>query len=371
MHTNVKKVKKIMEHIAPTYLAEKWDNVGLLVGNENKMVENILLALDVTDEVIADAVDKNVDLIITHHPLIFKPLKRITTNDPVSKMVINLIKNDINLYVAHTNLDSAKEGTCEYIAKLMNLSNVKVLEESHTDTYYKVIITVPIEQTKQVRDAMTSSGAGHIGDYSDCTFNSFGSGTFRPGSGANPFIGEAGELETVDEFKVESIVHQNDLNNVLTNMIKAHPYEVPAYDVIKLENKIDSYGIGRTGRLDKRVTLQELAEQVKELLNTKQVKIIGDLNKKVNNVSVVTGAGSDYLKVAARKSEVLITGDMKYHEAQLAEQLGLCVIDAGHFETESIYMNRLKEMLDSEFEQKSYDINVIVSDIDINPFNIL
>lgn len=371
MHTNIKKITKLLESIAPNHLAEDWDNVGMMIGNENKMVENILLALDVTDEVIDEAIDINVDLIISHHPLIFKPLKKITTDDPISNMAINLIKNDIALFVAHTNLDAASDGTCQYIAELLELNKINILEESFSDTYYKLFVGVPVDQAHAVRDAMTKANAGKIGDYSECTFNTFGSGTFRPNGNANPFIGTAGELETVDEVKIETIVHQKDLSSVLSHMIDAHPYEVPAYDVIRLENKIESFGIGRIGRLDKQMTLEELAKIIKVLLKSEHVKIIGDVSKKVFNVAIVTGAGSDYLKVAAKKADVLITGDVKYHEAQLAKQLGLCVIDAGHFETENIYMNKLKEILDFEFEKKSYDINVSVSKENINPFSIL
>ncbi len=371
MHTNTKKIVSVLDKIAPRHLAESWDNVGLLVGNDNKMIENVLLALEVTEEVIEEAIEKNADMIITHHPLIYKPLKAITTSDPISKMVIKLIKNDINLFVAHTNLDAATDGTCQHIAELLDLNDISILDKKHSEIYYKLYVGVPSDNAKKVRDVITSAGAGNIGDYSDCTFNSFGSGTFRPNDRANPFIGQANVLETVDEVKIETLVKKDDLNKVLTAMIKAHPYEVPAYDIIKLENKYESFGIGRVGRLNDRVTIEEFANQVKDTLNSNSLKIIGDLNKKISKVSVVTGGGSEYFKLASKKSDLIVTGDIKYHEAHLIKQLGLTAIDVGHFETENIYMGKLKSILDLEFEKKSYDIKVSVSEIDINPFNVL
>lgn len=371
MHTNTRKIMKVMEQIAPSYLKEDWDNVGLMVGNQNKMVQNILLALEVSEEVIEEAINQNADMIITHHPLIYKPLEKIVDTDPISKMIIKLIKNDINLFVAHTNLDAAHNGTSQYVAELMNLSNINLLKKEYTTQYYKIQIGVPTEHAKKIREAITKAGAGNIGDYSECTFTCFGAGTFKPGTNSNPFIGRKNELETVDEVNIESIVEKKDLDNVISELLKAHPYEVPAYNIIKLENDIESFGVGRVGFLDSKMNLKELAEEAKKILKSDFVKVIGDLDKKIFRVSVITGAGSDYLKVASKKSDVLITGDIKYHEAQLAKQLGLAIIDIGHYETENIYMTKLKEILDLEFEKKSYDVKVKISEIDINPFNVL
>ena len=351
MHTNTRKIMKVMEQIAPSNLKENWDNVGLMVGNQNKMVQNILLALEVTEEVIDEAINQNVDLIITHHPLIYKALKKIVDTDPISKMIIKLIKNDINLFVAHTNLDAAHEGTSQYVAELMNLSNITLLKEEHITQYYKIQVGLPTEHAKKVREAITKAGAGNIGDYSECTFTYFGTGTFKPGSNSNPFIGRKNELDVVEEVNIESIVQEKDLDNVISELVKVHPYEVPAYNIIKLENNLESFGIGRAGFLENKMNLKELAEKTKKILKGNFVKVIGDLEKKIFRVSVITGSGSDYIKIASKKSDVLITGDIKYHEAQLAKQLGLAIIDIGHYETENIYMTKLKEILDLEFEK--------------------
>jgi len=371
MHTNIRKVMKVMEQIAPSHLAESWDNVGLMVGDDLKMVENILLVLEVTEAVIDEAIDKNVDLIICHHPLIFKPLKKINTNDPISRMVLRLIENNINLFVAHTNLDISSVGTCHYLSELVGLDRVEYLTKTEFEHLYKLTVKVLPDHLDAVKKKMFALGAGQIGNYDECAYEYQGKGQFRPNGKANPFLGSAGKLETTEEVAVEVAVHKKDLNNVVNGMIKAHPYEVPAYDVIKLENKVNEQGIGVYGFLDKPLTLEELAKQLKTTLSSEGVRIVGDKNKKISRVAIVTGAGSDYFRDAKRKADVLITGDVKYHEAHLANQLKLSVIDAGHYETETIYMPRLKELLDQYFEEKSYDLNVLVSETNINPFQLI
>lgn len=366
MHTNVKKVIKIMESIAPIHLAESWDNVGLLVGRENKMVENILLALEVTEGVIDEAIEKNVDLIITHHPLIFKPLKKINDKDPIGKMVLRLIENNINLYSAHTNLDSADEGTSYLLANQLMLDNQTVLDKSHSQNYFNVQVYVPSTHADQVRSTLTKNGLGEVGDYSECTFNTQGKSTFKPGNQSKPFIGNPDELEIVEETKIEGIVSESKLSTLIDKLIKVHPYEVPAYNIIKLNNTIKANGIGIVGH--KQTSLLALNDEVKKVLKSDFTRVVGELDKKISRVAIVTGAGSDYIKIASKKADVLITGDIKYHEAHLAKQLGLMVIDAGHFETEVFYMDFLKDLLERRFELKSYDIQVSLSSTNINPF---
>lgn len=369
MHTNVKKVMKIMEEIAPVHLAEAWDNVGLLIGRENKMVENILLALEVTEEVIDEAIEKNIDMIITHHPLIFKGLKKVNDKDPIAKMVLRLIENNINLYSAHTNLDSCDEGTSNFLANELGLENLSVLEESYDDTFYKLEVYVPLTDEEKLRQALTKLGLGEYQGYSKCTFNTKGTGRFQAGQGSNPHIGEIGLEEAVEEVKIEGIVHENQLDDVLHQLIKTHPYEVPAYNVLKLENSFNPKGIGLVGI--KQTDVETVSQNLKRILNSDFNRIVGDPSKKVSKIAIVTGAGADYIKIASKKADLLITGDLKYHEAHMAKQVGLTVIDAGHYETEVIYMSYLKNILDQRFEVKSYDIKVMVSDLNINPFQVI
>ena len=369
MHTNIKKVIKVMDQIAPRHLAESWDNVGLLLGDENKMVQNILVALEVTDDVINEAIEKNVDLIITHHPLIFKPLKQINSNDPISQMVLKLIQHNINLFTAHTNLDISEVGTCHYLADLLELERVSYLTTTSEDNLYKINCYVPVSHKEDVKEALFKAGAGQYEDYDSCAYETNGIGQFRPLEGANPFIGDIGKVEYTEEVCIETIVKHHDLSNVINALLKAHPYEEPAYDVIKTEKIINQRGIGVYGYTQ--TTIIDLVNELKDILEVEHLKVVGDLNKKISSVAVVTGAGSNYIRQAAKRVDVLITGDLKYHEAHYAKQLKLNVIDAGHFETENVFMPRLKTLLDGYFEKKSYDINVMVSESNVNPFQLI
>ena len=369
MFVNSKKIIKLMNEIAPEHLAENWDNVGLLVGNEDSEVDRVMVALEVTEAVLEEAISENIDLIICHHPLLFKPLKKITDKDPIGKMVRKLIKNDINLYVAHTNLDIAEGGTNDYIAELLDLTMVRGLDKTGSSKYTKVAVYVPLENLESVRKAMADAGAGKIGTYSDCSFVSEGRGMFKPLEGSNPHIGETGELEAVREAKHEVIVDKNSLGRVIEKMLKAHPYEVPAYDVWELDNEIESFHLGRIGLAEGKHTLKSFAELVKDRLKVDTLRFAGDPDKRIRKVAICTGAGSDYIKTAAQKGcDVMVTGDLKYHEAQTALQMNIAVIDAGHYETEQIFVSRLSEKLKSAIEFKEYDVAVIESKAEENPF---
>lgn len=360
-----------MDQLAPQHLKEEWDNVGLMVGYPNKMIENLMVTLEVTEAVIDEAIEKNVDMIISHHPLIYKPVKKIIENDPIGHMLLRLIKNDINLFVAHTNLDTAYEGTSKRVCDLLELRNVDYIIKDFSNLHYKVQVFVPRENTDEVMEAMTNAGAGFYGNYDACGFKSEGIGQFRPNEFSNPTIGTQGELTFVEEVKLEVLVSKEHLPQVITAMINKHPYETPAYDILKLENKFDEQGTGMYGYLQKPMTLRELTETVKQTLNSKMIRFIGNPDRKIYKVGVITGAGADFMADVKAVADVLITGDMKYHEAQAALQMDLGVIDAGHFETEQIYVEKLGELLQQAFEEKSYDVNVIISEVDINPFNTL
>lgn len=358
-----------MNEIAPEHLAESWDNVGLLVGNADSEVDRVMVALEVTEAVLDEAITENIDLIICHHPLLFKPLKKITDHDPIGKMVRKLIKNDINLYVAHTNLDIAEGGTNDYIAELLELDMVQGLDKTSSSKYTKIAVYVPLENLEDVRKAMADAGAGKIGSYSDCAFVSEGRGMFKPLEGSNPHIGETNTLEAVREAKLEVIVDKTNLGRVIEKMHKTHPYEVPAYDVWELDNEIESFYLGRTGLAPGKHSVKSFAELVKEKLGVDTLRFVGDAERRVRKVAICTGAGSDYIKAAAKRGcDVLVTGDLKYHEAQTALQLNVAVIDAGHYETEQIFVKRLAEKLKNVIQLKEYDVAIIESKAEENPF---
>ena len=359
-------IKKI-EAKYPTNLAYDWDNVGLLVGDFDSEIKKILVTLEANENVIEEAIANNIDLIITHHPFIFRKMNKINTKDLKGRLIHKLIKNDIALYSMHTNFDIAFDGLNDYFMEIMGFENTKILDVTKRETLYKLAVYVPMTHEVIVREALGESGAGYIGNYSNCTFNTSGVGTFKPEEKANPFIGNVGELELVKEVKIETIVPANILQKTVDNMIKAHPYEEVAYDVYKLENKGESVGLGRYASLDTSISLHDLCEKIKLTLNMDHIRVVGELDTEIRRVAVVTGAGSDMVSLAkSKKCDVIITGDVKYHEAQDALDIGMCIIDCGHFDTENIFKDVMKRYLDT-----LEGIQILKSEINLNPFKII
>ncbi len=350
----VKDVIKLMNNIAPPELIEKsWDNSGLQIGSLNKEVKKILVALDVSPLTVKYALDNKIDMIISHHPFFFKSIKAISQDSIKGKMITDLIKNDIIVYSTHTNLDSAENGINEILAGKIDLMNINILSISYTEKLYKIVVYVPVSHSNIVRNAMTDSGAGFIGNYSHCTFSIKGTGTFMPREGTNPFIGESNKLEYVDEERIETIVREKDLRYVIESMVNNHPYEEVAYDVYKLHNKGKEYGYGRVGDLEKEKTLYDVAVLVKETLGCDSVKLYGNPSKMIKRIAICGGSGIDFLEdVYTSRADVYITGDVKYHDAQLALEKDISIIDAGHFNTEKIVLPYIKEFLDNTLKDK-------------------
>lgn len=359
-------IRKI-ENKYPLNLAYDWDNVGLLVGDFDSEIEKILISLEANEKVIKEAMEKNVDLIVTHHPFIFRKMNKINTKDLKGRLIHKLIKNDIALYSMHTNFDIAFDGLNDYFMEVMEFENCKILDVTNSETLYKLAVYTPMTHEIIVREALGESGAGYIGNYSNCTFNSPGIGTFRPEDNSNPFIGKKGKMEEVKEVKIETIVPSSILQKTISKMIKAHPYEEVAYDIYKLENRGKSVGLGRYTSLKNEIDLQSLCEKIKLKLNMDHIRVVGNLNRKINKVAVVTGAGSDMIGLAKSKNcDVIITGDVKYHEAQDALDMDMCIVDCGHFDTEDIFKDVMKRFLDN-----IESIEIIRSEINLNPFKII
>jgi len=369
MFVNSKKIAKIIESIAPLKTAESWDNVGFQIGNKHLEIDRIMVALEVTPNVLQEAIEKNIDLILTHHPLIFSKIDKLTSDNPIQKMIIDMIRNNINLYVAHTNLDASKKGTNRYLSDLLNLKRIESLDGKEFNEYYKLSVFVPEDEGDDLRSVLFKYGAGTLGKYDHASFSSKGTGTFRPLDGSNPSIGEKDQESQVNEVKIEVILHKNDKELIIEKMIEKHSYETVAYDVIKLENLKEEYSIGLTGYLEKGMSLDALTESVKENFGIEQLKVVRSNDKTIGKVAICSGAGSDYITLASQMGcKCLITGDVKYHEAQLARQLDLNIIDAGHFETENIYMGFFKEFLSNRCKDKGYDVKIIQSKSIKNPF---
>lgn len=365
-----KEIIDLMEKLAPSNLAESWDNVGLQIGNLEDDIKKILVTLDLTEKVVDEAIEGDMDLVIAHHPFIFKGIKNITMDDAKGRIISKLIKHDISLYVSHTNMDIADGGLNDMLAKKLQLENIKVLSPSEREQLYKIAVFVPEGYEDVVRAALGDAEAGWIGNYSHCTFQTKGIGTFKPLAGAEPFIGKVANLEKVDEYRIETIVTQKHLSNTINKMIEAHPYEEVAYDVYPLELEGKVSGLGRIGTLDSPMYVEEFIEKVKDILKLDTIRIAGRKKDKIQKISLCTGSGMDYMMDAAKKSaDVYITGDVKYHEAQMAEDLNILLIDGGHYPTEVIFIDGVKAYLDKEIDGEQ--IAVIGSKVNEDVFKTL
>ncbi|WP_377888456.1 Nif3-like dinuclear metal center hexameric protein [Alkalihalobacillus sp. R86527] len=348
--------------------AEDGDPIGLQVGSLNKKINKVMTTLDVLPTVVEEAIREEVDLIIAHHPILYKPLKKINLDTEQGKMIAQLIKHDITVYAAHTNLDVAPGGVNDMLAEALGLTNTEVLVKTFKESYKKIAVFVPSTHESEVREALGQAGAGFIGGYSNCTFSSGGTGRFKPTEGTNPYLGEQGKVEAVDEVKIESIFPADEQTKILRAVLKAHPYEEVAYDIYPLENEAKSYGLGRIGYLKNEMSLEEFANLTKEKLGSKGVRIVGDLSSTVKKVAVLGGDGNKFISVARFSgADVFVSGDIYYHVAHDAMIEGLQIIDAGH-NIEKIMIEGVRKKLQTVMTEKKYSTEVIGSKVDTDPF---
>lgn len=372
MLARVGSISRIIEKLAPLNYAYKWDNVGLQLGYEGDTVKRLLVTLEVTDKVLQEAVEKEVDLIISHHPMIFSPLKSITRDNFKGRFIYKAIENKIAIYAAHTNIDIAPNGLNDYIVKRIGIEDARVLDIKERTPYYKLAVFIPLGHEEKLADAISRAGAGHIGNYSHCSFRLKGTGTFKPLEGTNPFIGSKGQLEKVEEIRLETIVGEEKLKETIEAMIQAHPYEEVAYDLYPLANEGPGRGIGRYGKLDRPRTLRDLVAYIKEKMDIGQVKVAGDLDTLVDRLAVINGSGAGLIEAALYKGcQCVVTGDVKYHEAQDAISQGINVVDIGHYDSEKIFVPFMAQYLKEEIGKKGLKLDIIESSIDINPFQFL
>lgn len=347
---------KYLEDWAPPGAAWDRDNVGLQVGSQAERLKNILLCLELDEEVLKEAIQKNCNLIFTHHPFIFNPIKRLDTEkNQQAQLIQKLFKNNITLYSAHTNLDFAKDGVSFELAHALKLKNIKFLENEESNQL-KVVVFVPTDKVDEIANAMFLAGAGRIGEYDGCSFRLNGEGTFRGSGKSNPAVGKKEQLETVSEVRIEVLVDSWNLNKVLAAMLKVHPYEEPAYDVYPLKNKNANYGTGAIGELDLEMNEKSFLHHVSKSLKIKNFKYSDGRNRKIKKVAVCGGAGVDLLgKAISGCADAFITSDVKYHSYHDAKGK-ILFIDAGHFETEIFSLNaverKIKKFLEEELEDR-------------------
>lgn len=329
----VKDITSILEQVAPREYQESYDNAGLSVGSPNEDVTGIVVCLDVSEKIVDEAIELKANLIISHHPVIFSGLKSITGKTATERIVLKAIRHNIALYAAHTNLDSVWGGVNDKLSEVLGLVNRRILSPAK-DQLLKIATYVPSSQVDRVRHAMFGAGAGTIGNYDCCSFNVNGHGSFRANEGANPFVGQIGQVHVEAEVKVEVVCTRVALSQVIDEMVKAHPYEEPAYDIIPLENTYSMVGLGMVGELESPMEVNDFLAYVKGKLGCKVLRFSEASNAMIKKVAVCGGSGASFMKEAiAAGADAYITGDVKYHSF-IDAQGKIVLIDAGHFETE-------------------------------------
>ena len=357
---------KNIENWAPKEIAWQKDNVGLQIGDTDKRVKNILLCLEVNDNVVEEALTNKCNLIISHHPFFFFPLKKIDiTNDRNSRLIQKLIKHDIILYSAHTNLDYTKEGVSYQLAERLELQNINFLVNLKSNQY-KISVFVPEDACEKVAEAIFSVGGGVLGEYTRCSFRTKGNSTFKGSGKAHPAIGKKEEYRFVDEVKLEVLVDRWKLNTVLSELKKVHPYEEIAYDLVPLDNPNVNFGIGAVGDLPKDYNLNDFLSFLTHKLIIKNFRYSNGNRNKIRKVAVCGGSGSEYYhKAIANNCDALITADIKYHTFQDAEG-EILLIDAGHYETEIFSLNEIKKRITFQLNHNN-DIKVYLYSGSTNP----
>lgn len=359
---------QLIEQFFPLDLAEEWDNCGIQVGDPNRPVDRVLLAMDMDEAVLSEARDKGAGLVVTHHPLVFKGIKKIREDRGPGRLLAKIIRAGITVYSAHTNLDSAQKGVNAVLAERIGLTGIRVLRPAN-EKYLKLVVFVPSESVEAVREALAGAGAGWIGGYSDCAFMLKGTGTFRPLEGTSPYIGKTGELEKVEEIRLETIIPARIAGVAVKAMLEVHPYEEVAYDLYPLENKAAESGIGRVGRLKEALTLEQFTGRVKETLDLRAVRRGGSGSRRIKTVAVCGGSGGDFWPLALNAgADVLVTGDIGYHAARDMLASGMSFIDAGHYGTERVVLEALAGYLRDGCRQRGINIDIIVSGVNGDPF---
>jgi dinuclear metal center YbgI/SA1388 family protein len=341
-------ITSYLESLAHPLLQEKYDNAGLIIGDANRECIGILVCLDSTEEIVKEAIAKKCNLIVAHHPIIFGGLKKINGKNYVEKAVIAAIKNDIAIYAIHTNLDNVITGVNGRIAAMLGLEDISVLSEK-PDVLKKLYTFVPADHADVVRNAVFAAGAGHIGNYSECSFNIEGTGTFKGGDGSNPYVGETGSRHYEKEVRIETIFPAFLENKIIDALIAAHPYEEVAYDVLSLSNTHAGTGSGLIGSLPGPVDEINFLTRIKEIFEVPVIRHTDLTGRPVERIAVCGGAGSFLISRAlAEKADFYITSDIKYHEFFDANDR-MVIADIGHYESEQFTINLLHEILEQKF----------------------
>ncbi len=358
----IKDIINFLETIAPVSLQEDYDNTGLIIGNANNICTSVLISLDCTEAIVQEALDKKCNLIIAHHPIVFKGLKKINGNNYVERTIIKAIKNDIAIYAIHTNLDNVITGVNGKIAEMIGLQNVQILSPKK-DVLKKLVVFSPKANAQKLTDALFAAGAGNIGNYSECSFSTEGIGTFKPGENSNPQTGKINIRTILNEVKIEVIYPGWLEQKILRIMKDNHPYEEVAHDIYNLNNTHQNIGSGIIGDLAIPIDESELLTQIANIFKVKVIKHTSLLEKKCKKIAICGGAGSFLIPIAkAAGADVYITADVKYHEFFDADN-HILLADIGHFESEQFTIDLLFNLLRDKFP----NFAVLKAGVNTNP----
>jgi dinuclear metal center YbgI/SA1388 family protein len=344
----IDEIIKVIEQFAPTAYQESYDNAGLITGDANTEVTGILICLDSTEEIIEEAIRKNCNLVLAHHPIIFSGLKKISSTNYVGRTIIKAIQNNIAIYAAHTNLDNVQHGVNKMICEKLGLKNCRILSPKKY-LLKKLVTYCPEDHIEKVRAAIFSAGAGKIGNYDECSFNNDGTGTFRAGEGAEPFVGKVGERHSEKEIRIETIFEVVHQNQIIRALLDSHPYEEVAYDIYPLDNGYQNIGSGMIGDLEIEMDEKDFLSFVKSKMETDCIRHTKLTGKKVLKAAVCGGAGSFLLNDAIRQdAQFFISADFKYHQFFDADKK-IVIADIGHYESEQFTKNIFYDLLNEKF----------------------
>ena len=360
----IKEITDYLEGLAPLSSQESYDNCGLIIGGADKEVNGVLVSLDCIESTVEEAIRLGVNMIVAHHPIVFSGLKKINGKNYIERTILKAIKNDVAIYAIHTNFDNYNYGVNDEIGQRLKLKDLRVLAPKK-GVLTKLACFVPIDSVDHVSDAMFNAGAGSIGDYAECSFRSTGTGTFMPMNGANPVVGELGKRQSESEFRLEVLVSNHLLEQVVMAMKNAHPYEEVAYEMFAILNENQTEGAGMIGELENPVDELEFLEFVKTTFDCGVIRHTNLLGRKIERVAFCGGAGSFLLNQAKRAdADIFITGDFKYHEFFDSENQ-IVIADIGHFESEQFTSDKLAAILTKKFPKFA----VHLTKINTNPIN--
>lgn len=355
-----------LDSVIPLSLQESYDNSGLQVGDPESELTSALIALDVTEEVIDEAIALKCNLVVSHHPLIFSGIKRLAGRSMTEKIIFKAVKHNIAVYSSHTNLDIVSNGVSRKMAEKLNLKGVKVLSP-FSGTLLKLVTFIPESHLEKVRSAVFDAGAGVTGNYDMCGFTVSGTGSFRGNENSDPFVGEKGKLHAEKETRFETILYSHMREQVINALLGAHPYEEVAYDLYLLENVSSEFGLGCTGELQEPLTGEKFLDLISNVFDAKGIRFSRITGKNIRKVALCGGSGSSLIKTAiASGADVFLTGDLKYHNFFEAENR-ILLVDAGHFETEKFSTELLKDLIIKKFPKFA----VRFSETNTNPINYL